>query len=251
MPLVADKDNNIWVGTTYGIEKFDRATKRFSQYGKSEGFLGVEVNPNSAAVDKNGNLWFGTILGAVKYNPSVDFVNEVRPQVEIKRQLEVNRKDVDFPFDGVFSAENNNLTFKFRGVSLNNPKKLRYQYRLKYSKDPEWVSTDQRKAGFTNLKPKKYTFEVRAINAHGVESYVAAYDFKVKVPFYNSTWFYVIQILAIGIMLSLAVFYGRRTGGSRVATILASIAIIIVFEYGITSWKITSKVRLVTSFSSR
>ena len=34
-------------------------------------------------------------------------------------------------------------------------------------------------------------------------------------------------------MLLLAVFYGRRTGGSRIATILASIAIIIVFEYGI------------------
>ena len=34
-------------------------------------------------------------------------------------------------------------------------------------------------------------------------------------------------------MLVLAVFYGRKTGGSRIATILASIAIIIVFEYGI------------------
>jgi hypothetical protein len=39
------------------------------------------------------------------------------------------------------------------------------------------------------------------------------------------------QVALIGIMLTLAVFYGRRTGGSRTATVLASIAIIIVFEY--------------------
>ena len=231
--IVADNENNIWFGTTYGIEKFDRKRNEFSQYGKSEGFLGVEVNPNSAAIDRNGNLWFGTILGAVKYNPSVDYINEVKPKISFDRKLEVNHNIVAYPFDNVFSADDNNLTFMFTGISLNNPKKLKYQYRLVNAKDTSWTTSFQANAAYNNLRPKRYKFEVKAINAHNVQSEVAQYSFEIRTPFYDSYWFYGIQIVLIGLMLSLAVFYGRRTGGSRTATILASIAIIIVFEYGI------------------
>jgi ligand-binding sensor domain-containing protein len=231
--IVADRDNNIWFGTTYGIEKFDRQLNEFTHYGKSEGFLGVEVNPNSAAIDKNGNLWFGTILGAVKYNPNVDYYNQVLPKIELANDVLIDHKPAAYPFDGVFSSEDNNITFQFRGVSLNNPKKVKYSYRLVNHKKSEWISTDERYSAYTNLKPKAYTFEVKAVNADKVESPVASYSFEIQVPFYDRFWFYAIQILAIGIMLSLAVFYGRKTGGSRTATVLATIAIIIVFEYGI------------------
>ncbi|MBD80804.1 MAG: hypothetical protein CL840_17950 [Crocinitomicaceae bacterium] len=231
--IVADLDNNIWFGTTYGIEKYDRKLNEFSHYGKSEGFLGVEVNPNSTAIDRNGNLWFGTILGAVKYNPNVDYHNNTKPRIKINKSLKVNRIESPYPFNSVFDAENNDLTFLFTGISLNNPKKVKYRYRLINYKKTGWDTTNQRESSYTNLRPKSYTFEVVAINADNVESDVATYSFEIKTPFYSSTWFYVIQILLIGLMLSLAVFYGRRTGGSRIATILASIAIIIVFEYGI------------------
>lgn len=231
--IVADRDNNIWFGTTYGIEKYDRKLKEFTHYGKSEGFLGVEVNPNSAAIDKNGNLWFGTILGAVKYNPNVDYFNKIEPKIKLNNTVKINHNESPYPFDNVFSSANNNITFQYTGVSLNNPKKLKYQYRMVNHKDTNWITTSERYAAYTNLKPKKYTFEVRAINADKVQSNLESYSFNIEVPFYDKFWFYAAQIIAIGVMLSLAVFYGRKTGGSRTATILASIAIIIIFEYGI------------------
>jgi ligand-binding sensor domain-containing protein len=230
--IVADNENNIWFGTTYGIEKFDQVNIRFQQFGKSEGFLGVEVNPNATCKDRNGNLWFGTILGAVKYNPSVHYKNTTKPIIEFT-SLSVNQEVSEFPVDRSFSENNNNLIFHFRGISLNNPNKVEYKYRLLGHKIESWQSTKELRAEFTNLRPKKYTLEIVSVNGDNTESDPLVYNFEVLVPFYQAFWFYAVQVAAIGIMLLLAVFYGRRTGGSRTATVLASIAIIIVFEYGI------------------
>lgn len=230
--IIADLNDDIWFGTTYGVEKFDQKRQVFEHYGKTEGFLGVQVNPNASCIDAKGNIWFGTILGAVKYNPNVHYKNSVKPVVTLDN-LFINQELSEFPFDNEFSSERNNLTFNFTGIALNMPGKLEYQYRLIGHKKEDWVSTPVRNAPFTNLKAKKYTFQVKAVNADRTESDPVSYVFNVEVPFYQSYWFYFMQILAIGIMLYLAVFFGRKTGGSRTATILATIAIIIVFEYGI------------------
>lgn len=230
--IIADRKGHIWFGTTYGIEKFNTESNTFEHYGKTEGFLGVQVNPNATCLDNNGNIWFGTILGAVKYNPNVHYHNDVKPIVVLDN-LDVNNETQDFPFNNEFLANDNNLTFNFTGVALNMPSKLKYQYRLLGHKNEDWKSTKVRNAPFTNLKAKKYQFEIKAINSDKTESDVASYKFKIEVPWYESYWFYFFQIVVIAIMLYLAVFFGRRTGGSRTATILATIAIIIVFEYGI------------------
>ena len=230
--IIADTSDHIWFGTTYGIEKFNTYDSTFEHYGKAEGFLGVQVNPNSTCLDKNGNIWFGTILGAVKYNPNVHYHNDVKPIVYLN-DLEVNNELTDFPFNSEFLAQDNNLTFNFTGIALNMPSKLKYEYRLIGHKNEDWKETKVRNAPFTNLKAKKYQFQVKAVNSDNTESVISVYPFKIEVPWYESYWFYLFQIVLIGAMLFLAVFFGRKTGGSRTATILATIAIIIVFEYGV------------------
>jgi streptogramin lyase len=228
--IVADPDDNIWLGTSYGIEKYDQSKNTFSHYGKNEGFLGVEVNPNSILRDNNDNIWFGTILGAVKYNPSVDFGSDVKPIVLIPNLL-INLEESEFPFNNEFRPEENHIIFNFVGVSLNNSNKVRYVYKLD-GLDNKWSDLKaDRQASFTNLDPGKYKFIVKAYNSYGIESEEASYNFTIVTPFYQSYWFYAIQVFIVGIMLVLAVYFGRKTGGSRLATVLASIAIIIVFEY--------------------
>lgn len=229
--LAVDQENDIWIGTTFGIERFDQASQRFSHYSRSEGFLGVEVNPNAMTVDENFNIWFGTILGAVKYNPNSDAINKAKP-VAILRSLQINLEPAEFPFDAEFMPEENNLTFEYIGVSLNNSNKVRYEYMLE-GIDNRWKETSSRDAFYSNLDPGKYKFILKAFNADDIESDTIEYAFRIETPFYDSYWFYGIQIFIIIIMLVLAVFYGRKTGGSRVATVLASVAIIIGYEYGV------------------
>ena len=230
--LIADDENNIWIGTSYGVEKFDPREETFVHYGKTEGFLGLEVNYNAIDIDENNNIWFGTILGAVRYNPNDDFENEVKPIIKVPG-LEINQEPAEFPFDNVFNSNDNDLTFIYKGISLNNSNKVRYQTMLEGYESKWSKATDFKQAFFSNLDPGKYSFKVKALNSYNVESDVFSYDFKLKTPWYMAWWFYALQIGVVILMLIFAIFYGRKTGGSRTATVLATIALIIIFEYGI------------------
>lgn len=189
--IVADEDNNIWIGNNRGIDKFDVKEKRFIHYGKGEGFQGVECNPNAVCIDKNGNLWFGTIMGAVKFNPHEDLANKVAPLTKISG-LKLHLQDTVFPAEATFAYDENNLTFKFIGVSLTNPAKVRYEYTLE-GFDRGWIPVNYlvQEAVYTNLPPGKYIFKVRSCNNDDVWSEPASYSFTVTPPFWQTALFYV------------------------------------------------------------
>ena len=51
-----DKDNDFWIGTDWGLKKWDKINDRFEEY------INQLVYPGTTAMcqDKNGNLWLGT-----------------------------------------------------------------------------------------------------------------------------------------------------------------------------------------------
>jgi ligand-binding sensor domain-containing protein/serine phosphatase RsbU (regulator of sigma subunit) len=190
--IIADNDNNIWIGHSRGIDKFDRITNRFLHYGKSEGFLGVETNPNATCKDKKGNIWFGTIMGVVRFSPAEDKPNIVAPRIFISG-LKVFMKDMDFPLNSKFTYNQNHITFVFTGISLTNPEKVLYQYKLDgFDKDWSPVAQNVNEAVYSNVPPGTYTFQVKASNNDGLWSPVpASYSFTVKPPFWQTISFYI------------------------------------------------------------
>lgn len=57
--ITFDRENNVWIGTSRGLVKFDRA--QFSTYTTREGL--PSDNITSLAFDNNGELWIGTDKG--------------------------------------------------------------------------------------------------------------------------------------------------------------------------------------------
>lgn len=200
--LVADDKGDIWIGHNRGIDKFNLKTGKFTYYGKQDGFLGVETNPNASAIDKNGNIWFGTIMGAVKFNPREDKPNTVEPKIYLTG-LKVFMKDTVFPHDATFSYDENHLTFNFVGVSLTSPEKVLYQYKLEgFDKDwsPRYTSLNE--AVYSNIPPGTYTFMVRAANNDGLwTSEPVKYKFIVKPPFWQTAMFYIIMTMFLLFLL--------------------------------------------------
>jgi len=194
--IICDNENHIWIGSSRGIDKFDESTKKFTHYGKAEGFLGVETNPNSVSMDKDGNLWYGTIMGAVRYCPKEDKANNVEPKTFITG-LRLFMKDSPFPDDDRFSYDENHLTFKFVGISLTNPENVQYQYKLE-GFDKDWLPgyTKAGEAVYTNLPPGSYTFMVRACNSDGTcNIQPATYKFFIAPPFWQTAIFYILVVL--------------------------------------------------------
>jgi len=208
--IICDNQNHIWIGSSRGIDRFDEKTVSFVHYGKAEGFLGVETNPNAVCIDAEGNLWYGSIMGAVRYSPKEDKPNTAEPKTFITG-LKLFMKDFEFPDDAHFKYNENHLTFDFVGVSLNNPEKVKYQYKLE-GFDKDWLPgfTTANEAVYTNLPPGTYTFLVRAFNNDGTGNIRATeYKFFISPPFWQTAVFYVLVFLFA--IFGLYVFDKMRT----------------------------------------
>ncbi|MEO6883611.1 MAG: two-component regulator propeller domain-containing protein [Bacteroidia bacterium] len=196
--VIADKENNIWIGNSREIDKIDSKTNQVFHYGKDEGFLGVENNPNAVCMDANHNLWFGTIMGALKFNLSEDKPNTVEPNTVISG-LKIFMKDTTFPTNAKFAYNQNHLTFQFVGISLTCPQKVLYQYKLEgFDKDWSPGFTVLNEATYSNIPPGNYTFMVRACNNDGLwDSKPATYSFFVAPPFWQTAIFYILMLILI------------------------------------------------------
>ena len=127
--ILVDANDQVWIGNSRGIDRFNPADSSFAHFGRSEGFLGVEVNPNAACIDKNNKVWFGTIMGAVKFDPAENRKNESEPITKLTG-LKIFMKDAEFPEDAEFSYDQNHLTFRFVGASITSHQKVQYQYNM-------------------------------------------------------------------------------------------------------------------------
>jgi serine phosphatase RsbU (regulator of sigma subunit) len=135
-------------------------------------------------------------MGVVRFSPAEDKPNIVAPQVFVSG-LKVFMKEVEFPVNTKFSYNENHITFVFNAISLTNPEKVLYQYKLDgFDKDWSPVAQNVNEAVYSNVPPGTYTFQVRAYNNDGLLSLKPAeYSFTVKPPFWQTITFYVIVVL--------------------------------------------------------
>ncbi|WP_411168961.1 two-component regulator propeller domain-containing protein [Clostridium sp. MB05] len=61
-----DNKNNLWIGTQYGLNKFNKYTEKFHRYTESEGLSNNFIY--GILIDDNGNPWMSTNYGISKYD---------------------------------------------------------------------------------------------------------------------------------------------------------------------------------------
>jgi len=90
---------------------------------------------------------------------------------------------------------NNYLTFNFIGVTMNQPKRVKYQYKLE-GMDDNWSGiTSRNEATYSNLPQGTYTFLVKAMNSEGVWSEPFQYTFTIRPPWWKTWWAYGLYVL--------------------------------------------------------
>ncbi|MBN8701957.1 MAG: SpoIIE family protein phosphatase [Bacteroidetes bacterium] len=204
--VLCDKNNNIWIGSSKGVDKYDQVANTFKHYGKAEGFMGIETNLNAAYEDSEGHLWFGTVNGVMKYYPEKDVPNPYEPRTYI---TDVTLGDSTKTTQTEFSYSQNNITFNYIGISLTDPKKVLYQWKLEGSENENWsMPTKDIKKTFDYLAPGEYTFLVKACNADGIwNKEPAKFHFIITPPFYKRSWFLLLVATCIGISIFLFIRY--------------------------------------------
>ncbi|HDR68200.1 MAG TPA: hypothetical protein ENN61_04035, partial [Bacteroidaceae bacterium] len=198
--LNCDEQDNIYIGTNKGLNKYIPSEEMIYSYTRRSGFTGIETKPNASLVDKNGNIWFGTVSGIIKYLPGRDNRTIVEPVVHITG-LEVNYKPFSLTDTETFSYNQNSLIFDYRCITLN-PDGVLYQIKMD-GVDLDWRPPDtQTRVNYPALRHGKYNFMVRARNSEGVWSKEpVTYSFVIKPPFYLTYWFILTAILTLGLLI--------------------------------------------------
>ncbi|WP_280640584.1 two-component regulator propeller domain-containing protein [Hymenobacter volaticus] len=200
-----DSAGRVWLGTNLGLDCFDPRTGRAMSYGLLEGFAGQETNQNAVVLAHGNQLWIGTINGLMHYDPAGAQFNSRAPGSYLTR-LRIFLKDTTVRSGLVLPHHLNHLTFDYVGVSLTNPAKVRYQYRLLGS-DTRWsdpVSTTS--VTYTNLPPGEYDFQMRAANNDGVwNTRPTSFQVTIEPPWWGRWWAYLLYAGVFGALL-----YGVR-----------------------------------------
>jgi signal transduction histidine kinase/CheY-like chemotaxis protein len=235
--MIFDDEGYLWIGTNKGISVLDveafkkNGKKIFKNYGKEDGFIGMECNQNAVYKDRKGNLWFGTVKGTARYNPREDKINPVEPSTHITGlKLFFERVNLSpysdshpigafLPVGLTLPHSQNHLTFEFVGISLTVPEKVRYQFKLE-GFDESWSPVSRTmSATYSNLPPGTYTFKVKACNNSGIwNKEPVNYHFTILTPFWGQWWFYVLCMMvgALGVYGSIKIRTRSLERGQRI-----------------------------------
>lgn len=225
--LIIDDNDNLFIGSDKGIDKFNLRKFNSSReieienFGQLEGFMGQECNLNACYKDSYGRLWFGTVGGVTVYDPRFDIKNNVKPITQIT-SLQLAYKEFDWtpycegfdsltklPINLILPYDKNHITIDFVAASLAIPEKVRYQYVLKGLTEEWSPAKSKNEADFPSLPDGEYTFLVKACNNDGVwNENPTEFKFKILPPFWKTWWFY--TIIALFIILLLFIYIKWR-----------------------------------------
>jgi two-component sensor histidine kinase/ligand-binding sensor domain-containing protein len=223
--LIKDTEGSIWAGTIDGVVKIGMDStgnpNSYLRFSRSEGFMGIETNSKAACATNDVAVWFGTIKGLhridtkliKKYRTDVKhriFIERIKLFYETPDWTQLTDSIVMFnniPLNPKLNHEQNHISFNFKIVNLFDAKESRYSYMLE-GLENEWCPpTFDEIASYSNLKPGKYRFLVKAIDSKGNDiSNIEEFNFEITEPFWNSWWFILLSALTI-VSLSFFILY--------------------------------------------
>ncbi|HRI59390.1 MAG TPA: two-component regulator propeller domain-containing protein [Saprospiraceae bacterium] len=201
--MMADPDNNLWLGTNNGLAFFGADSIR--SFLRSDGTQSLEFDLMAAMRRSNGDLWFGgadgiTIvpagapLAGVGNPPKVLLtgikINDVEP--DSLRCQQTGATNITRIRQLVLPYHQNTISLDFVAVEYSDPSNNRLWYMLE-GKDDHWVGIEKGKPGFARyakLPHGEYTFWLRATNSDGQPGpSLEILKITIDPPWYLTWWF--------------------------------------------------------------
>lgn len=169
--------SGIWITTDKGLIQYDAAGKE-TQFTDEDGLLEGNFSNNSIAKLSSGKILIGGARGINSFVPSAlknsNVPVDVRVVITGIEGILPNSDPVKYNHNERIKISSNRACLKVNFIAINyeSQKKNIYKYRLKGYDDNWREATDEDvKQGvlLTDVKPGRYTFEVAAAAARGME----------------------------------------------------------------------------------
>lgn len=227
-----DIQGNMWVGTLFGLSRWNKPTKSFINYYSQDGIGGNQFNERSATPFVDNTLVFGGTHGLTVFNP-FEVVNNRHISIHFD-DLKVHNQPVEAGDNSSIAKamaysptiklthNQNSFTISFSAVDYSEFPRIRYHYQLE-GFDKQWTDAqNSNQAVYSNVPSGKYTFRVKAYSIDNV--YLDA-ESSVQINILKAPWLtwyalLIYSLLAMSVILTILHLY-VRVKNNRSATLLA------------------------------
>ena len=172
--IMEDVQGNMWIGTLFGLCKFNKTGMRFTAYYASDGIGGNQFNERSVCILPDHTLILGGTHGLTFFNPlDVDLKRHipllfedlkihnhlVRPSDEkcIDKEL-LYRPNIHLNYS------DNSFSISYSAIDYGEYTRVRYFYKLE-GLDKQWIDAhNDRSAYYSNVPPGNYIFKLKVTN---------------------------------------------------------------------------------------
>ena len=252
-------NGNLWVGLNNGvalINAFSVSQQKLAELDGSQ-FLIDEGSTDSSSFSMNTSKWYDKIIEIAKgwfhseESESLDIPAESNATfVSIVRKVEYIPND-SLIFGGAFSQTDlsvqsllqsdtleynfpfniNAFRFSYAANKYEDIGNISYQVKLE-GLDRSWSTwSENTYREYTNLDWGEYIFSVRARNASGQLSHEAKFSFTIIPPWYESTWFYLIQFGSLFMALIISGILNKTGKAISLSEALIAVVVIVIFQY--------------------
>lgn len=217
--ILEDNKGRIWVTHRDAISNIDIASGKTRVLLNSDLDL-QDIEPSSAFMSKSNVLWFGNQFGALTLDPKQEVDLNLKPKVSVQQVLVDDEYATD-PHQINLRYGKHRLKINYRGVSLRNPDKVEYQYKLE-NFDDNWVAvTTQNFVEYNQIYDGDYVFKLRSrLKGGDWTEPVILSTIHVNKPLWKRWWFYLL-LLAVIIGIFILVLRKREARLIRSKAILA------------------------------
>lgn len=197
--MVEDRSQNLWISATGNISKYSPETGQLYNYPLGNDIGSQEFTPHSGLLLPNGDICFSTNSGFISFSPSKMQLNTSASPLVLTK-LSVNNKIIVPSEQGILTSviddmqeieldyDQNNISIGYSILNYVYPEQNQYAYYLKgYDETWNYVG-NRREAFYTNLRPGKYVFEVKAANNDGIWCKARTVHIVVHPPVWK-TWY--------------------------------------------------------------
>lgn len=227
--ILEDEKGYLWLSTNKGLSKFNPKEENFTNYGVEDGLQGLEFNYNAYYKSRSGEMFFGGVRGFNAFYPENVEKNPFIPPVVITNFQIFNspvkagesrngktllNKHITITDKITLSSKDKVISFEYAALQYAAPEKSEYAHILE-GLESEWNYVGNRRfASYSNLRPGKYTFRVKAANNDGLWNETGtSINIIITPPFYGTWWFRVLALL--GILLLILIIYEIRTSSIK------------------------------------
>ena len=225
-----DAQGNLWVGTLYGLGKYDPETGTFTNYYEADGIGGNQFYDRASCRLPDGTLVFGGTHGLTFFNPAdVQVKHDVRLLFE---DLKVHNRRIR-PGTGCMDKhlscnpdvhlrhDQNSFGISFAALDYSEYGRAHYYYCME-GFDSYWIDArNNREAYYANLPAGEYDFKVKVVNDQNETEAENSLHITVQPAPWATWWAYTLYILLIAAIAGLFVKNYLRIRAEKAALRLA------------------------------